>query len=87
MKRYFKREAESALGAGTAYLEFDGERATRQVENYGDKWFRSDREFHAEIGPGLCDQPLSEVGLSIADEITQDEFEQAWVRPIIRVCR
>lgn len=86
MKRYFKREAESSLGIGVAYLEFDEQWATRQVENYGEKWFRSDREFHAGLGPALCDQPLSELGLSVLDEISQDEFEQAWVRAIIKVC-
>lgn len=51
MMRNFKREAESALGVGVAYLEFDGERATRQVENYGDRWFCSDRDFHAGLTP------------------------------------
>ena len=35
MQRYFKHEAESDLGSGIAYLEFDGELPTRQVENYG----------------------------------------------------
>ena len=81
MKRYFKREAESALGVGVAYLAFDGEWATRQVENYGDRWFRSDRDFHAELGSALCDQPLAELGLTAENEVEQFEFEQAWLAP------
>ena len=87
MKSYFKREAESDLGIGTVYLEFDGEWAIRQVENYGEKWFRSDRQFHSEIGPALCDQPLSQLGLTFLDQISEDEFERAWVRAVIKVCR
>lgn len=80
MKRFFKRQAESDLGLGVVYLEFDGEWATRQVENYGGQWFRSDREFHPGLGPVLCDQPLSSLELSPSNEISQAEFEQAWVR-------
>lgn len=34
MKRYFKHEGESNLGLGMVYLEFDDNRASRQVENY-----------------------------------------------------
>jgi hypothetical protein len=86
MRRFFKRQAESDLGMGVVYLEFDGEWATRQVENYGGQWFRSDREFHAGLGPALCDQPLTGLELSLADEISQEEFERAWVRAAIKVC-
>lgn len=86
MKRYFKRQAESSLGIGVAYMEFDGDYATRQVENYGEKWFRSDQDFHPGIGPALCDQPLSELGLGLADQISQEEFEKVWVRASIKIC-
>jgi hypothetical protein len=41
MKQYFKHESESNLGLGIVYLEFDDNRASRQVEIYGDKWFIS----------------------------------------------
>ena len=78
VKRHFKREAESDLGTGIVYLEFDDAWAMRQVENYGDRWFRSERDFHPELGPALCDQPLSELGLGSEHEITEVEFEQAW---------
>lgn len=48
MKRYFKRHAESDLGTGIAYFEFDNEWAVRQVENYGERWFCSTEDHHAE---------------------------------------
>jgi len=51
MKRYFKKEAESALGRGIAYVEFDDERVSRQVEIYSDRWFCSTIAYHPEIGP------------------------------------
>jgi hypothetical protein len=86
MKRYFKHRAESSLGLGVAYIEFDGDRATRQVENYGEKWFCSDKDFHSGIGPALCDQPLSELGLNLTDEISPDEFERVWVRISAKIC-
>jgi hypothetical protein len=78
MKRYYRRQSESDLGEGVAYLEFDGELAQRQVEIYGDRWFDSRTEYHPEIGPGLVDQPLSEIGLADEDEIPAEEFERVW---------
>jgi len=78
MRRYFARDAESDLGHGVVYMEFDGETATRQVERYGERWFDSRTEYHPEIGPGLVDQPLSALGLGPADEITEEQFEEAW---------
>jgi hypothetical protein len=78
MKRYFKKEAESDLGIGIAYVEFDDEWPSRQVEIYGDRWFNSTIVYHPAIGPGLGDQPLSELDLTPADEITQHEFEVIW---------
>jgi len=78
MKRYFKREAESDLGIGIAYFEFDGEWATRQVEKYQERWFCSTQDYHPEIGPGLIDQPLSQLDFEPEHEISEGEFEQAW---------
>ena len=78
MKRYFKHWAESSLGSGIAYNEFDGELPTRQVEKYGDRWFSSIKRFHPEIGPGLIESTLSDSGLESQDEISQAEFEEAW---------
>jgi hypothetical protein len=78
VKRYFKHEAESGLGSGIAYFEFDGEIATRQVEKYSDRWFSSSKDYHPELGPGLTDRGFSEMGLGPEYEISQDEFEAAW---------
>jgi hypothetical protein len=78
VKRYFKHEAESDLGSGIAYLEFDGELPTRQVEKYGYRWFSSTKRYHPEIGPGLTDRSLSELDLEPQHEISQTEFEEAW---------
>lgn len=78
MKRYFKKEAESDLGRGMAYVEFDDGWPSRQVEIYGDRWFNSTIAYHPEIGPGLGDQPLSELELAPTDEITPQEFESVW---------
>jgi hypothetical protein len=79
MKLYFKHEAESELGLGVVYLEFNGNWASRQVEIYEDKWFLSNRDYHPETGGlSLCDQPLSEIGLGIEHEISQSEFEIVW---------
>ncbi|MFN6465092.1 MAG: hypothetical protein RMZ41_025175 [Nostoc sp. DedVER02] len=79
MKLYFKHQAESDLGMGIAYLEFDGDSASRQVEIYGDKWFLSNRVYHTQTGGiALCDQPLSETGLGREHEISQSEFELVW---------
>ena len=78
MKRYVKHEAESDLGSGIAYLEFDGEIPTRQVEKYGDRWFCSVKSYHPEIGPGLTDRSFSQLDLGPQHEISQAEFEEAW---------
>src|SRR5260370_40964395 len=81
-KRYFKHWAESGLGSGIAYIEFDGELPTRQVERYGDRWFSSIKRSHPELGPGLSDRAFSESGLEPQDEIAQAEFEEAWNEPL-----
>lgn len=78
MKRYFKIHWESTLGLGVIYHEFDDDMPTRQVERYGDRWFSSRKEHHVELGPGLVDQPLSELDFGPEHEIAVDEFEEAW---------
>lgn len=78
MKRYYKREAESALGLGTVYIEFNDEVATRQVAVYGNRWFNSSIPYHQEIGPSLCDQPFSVTGLGPEHEVSSKEFERIW---------
>ncbi len=77
-KRYFKHWAESDLGSGIAYIEFDGELPTRQVEKYGDRWFSSIKRYHPEIGPGLIEASFSKSGLEPQHEISQAEFEEVW---------
>ena len=52
--------------------------AVRQVEIYGDRWFDSRTSYHPEIGPGLVDQPLFELGMLDDEEISSEEFEQMW---------
>ena len=78
MKRYFKISWESEIGPGVVFHESDGEEPTRQVERYGDRWFSSREEHHPELGPGLVDQPLSELDLGSEHEISAEEFEEAW---------
>ena len=78
MKRYFKHNAESDLGSGIAYLEFDVGLPTRQVEKYNDRWFCSVKRYHPEIGPGLTDRSLLQIDIEPRDEISQEEFEEAW---------
>ena len=83
MKRYFKRvDADSPLGRGLFYVEYEGEVATRQVERYGDRWYSSRREYNPELGLGLTDRTLSENlasgVLGPECEISREEFEDAW---------
>jgi hypothetical protein len=82
MKRYYKHHAESEMGLGVAYLEFDGEWATRQVEIYGERWFCSTKKYHPAIGPGLSDQPFSVLVLGPEHEITGEEFEVIWEKAL-----
>lgn len=74
MKRYFKREAESDLGAGMAYLEITDNWPSRQVEVYGDAWRWAD-EAHNEW---LADQPFEVLELSHEHAIPVEEFERVW---------
>lgn len=83
MKLYYKHKAESNLGIGIVYFEFDNNYASRQVEVYGNKWFCSNNcsntGYHHELGGlALCDQPLSELCLSPKNEISSDDFEEIW---------
>ena len=83
MKKYFKKETEFQCDKGFIYLEFEEEIPMRQVDVYGNKYFCSLDEYHTELGPGLCDQPLSQLGLSLPEESSAEEFEEAWEKAII----
>jgi hypothetical protein len=80
MRTYFKFPAESDLGIGSQYIEFDDDSwPIRQVECYGNRWFNSARIYHQELGGmGLCDQQLTESGIEIAARIDAEEFESVW---------
>jgi hypothetical protein len=78
MKRYFKHEADIGFGSGMAYFEFDGKDPTRQVEVYGELWLSLLEDYYPGIGPGLGDQPLSELNLGTEHEISKEEFEEVW---------
>jgi hypothetical protein len=80
MNSYFKFHAESDLGIGVQYIEFDGDNwPIRQVDCYGDLWFNSSQRYHKEFGNmGLCDQQLTEAGIKLAERIGAEEFELAW---------
>ena len=57
LRRYFKRGAESDLGGGVVYFEFDGEWALRQVEAYGERWFCSDKDSTPRAAPACATNP------------------------------
>jgi hypothetical protein len=80
MNKYFKFPAESNLGLGTQYIEFDDDNwPIRQVECYGERWFNSSQRYHHELGGmGLCDQQLTDSDMEIATIIDLHEFELAW---------
>jgi hypothetical protein len=80
MKRHFKREAESELGLGTAYLEFTDDWPSRQVEVYGERWRWGD-EKHPEH---LADQPLEVLELLDEHGISAEQFEQVWLEAMKR---
>jgi hypothetical protein len=71
---------DSGLGGGRVFVEYEGSVATRQAECYDGKWYRaSDPEtYHPELGPGLTDQPSTELLASGGHEIGNKEFEDAW---------
>jgi hypothetical protein len=80
MNKYFKLEAESNLGIGVQYIEFnDVGWAVRQAECYGDKWFNSNKSYHEELtSSSMCDQRLTESGIELGDPIDAQEFETIW---------
>jgi hypothetical protein len=80
MSMYFRFPAESDLGIGVQYIEFNEEGwPIRQAECYGERWFNSNQRYHQELGGmGLCDQKLSAAGMKIGDPIDAQEFEVAW---------
>jgi hypothetical protein len=80
MNKYFKFPAESDLGIGVQYIEFDDDNwPIRQAECYGNRWFNSSHKFHADLGGmGLCDQQLTAAGIEIASMIDAQEFELCW---------
>jgi hypothetical protein len=80
MSKYLKFPAESDLGIGIQYIEFNEEGwPIRQAERYGERWFNSEQRYHPELGGmGLCDQKLSESGMKIGNPIGAQEFEAIW---------
>jgi hypothetical protein len=80
MKKYFKFPAESNLGIGIQYIEFDdNDWPIRQIECYGDRLFNSTQKYHDELGVmGLCEQNLTEFGIRIGTSIESTEFESLW---------
>jgi hypothetical protein len=80
MSKYFKFPAESNLGIGVQYIEFnDNGWAVRQAECYGDKWFNSNKSYHEELtSSSLCDQKLTESGMKLGDPVDAQEFETIW---------
>lgn len=80
MKRYYKGYAESDDGAGETYIEADNDIVTRQVEIYGEKVYWSDQQTDSDPLHRICDQPVSTLDLTLANEITPEEFEAVWHR-------
>lgn len=74
MRRYFKREAESDLGAGLVYLEITDGWPSRQVEVYGEVWRWADDAHNR----WLADQPFEVLELGEEHEIPSEEFERVW---------
>jgi hypothetical protein len=80
MNKYFKFPAESNLGIGVQYIEFnDSGWAVRQAECYEGKWFNSSKSYHEELtSSSLCDQKLTESGIKLGDPVDAQEFEDIW---------
>ena len=62
------------------YIEFTGDWASRQVEEYPDEneWFFCDAESSFKDKLRMCDQPLSRIKLKEKDIVDRPEFERAW---------
>jgi hypothetical protein len=80
MNRYFKFPAESDLGEGYQYIEFNSKGwPVRQAECYGGRWFNSRKKYHQELDSvGLWDQRLTESGMKLGEVIDIKEFETVW---------
>lgn len=78
--RFFKHWAESVLGEGVAFMEARGEWIVRQVEIYGPCIVWCNEQGQSDDRFMLADQPLSDLGLTVEDEIYADEFEAVWRR-------
>lgn len=80
MSKYLKFSAESDLGMGYQYIEFNNEGwPVRQAECYGGRWFNSNKKYHQELDSvGLWDQKLTEHGMKLGDTIDAQEFNAVW---------
>jgi hypothetical protein len=80
MSQYLKFSAESDLGMGYQYIEFNNEGwPVRQAECYGGRWFNSNKKYHQELDSvGLWDQKLTEYGMKLGDAIDAQEFDAVW---------
>jgi hypothetical protein len=80
MSKYFKFSAESDLGEGYQYIEFNDQGwPVRQAECYGGRWFNSNKKYHQELGSiGLWDQRLTESGMNLGEVVEDHEFEAVW---------
>jgi len=81
MKRYFKHWAECDDFEGTAYLEFEGDWATRQVVVCGCPAWHLGDEHHLE---NLPDLPFAELELGAEHAISAEEFERIWEEALSR---
>jgi hypothetical protein len=80
MSKYFKFPAESDLGEGYQYIEFNDQGwPVRQAECYDGRWFNSNKKYHQELGSiGLWDQRLTESGMNLGEVVEAHEFESVW---------
>ena len=80
MSKYFKFPAESDLGEGYQYIEFnDRGWPVRQAEYYDGKWFNSNKKYHQELDSvGLWDRRLTDSGIKLGEVVDAHEFEAAW---------
>ena len=80
MSKYFKFPAESDLGEGYQYIEFnDRGWPIRQAECYGSRWFNSNTKYHQELDSvGLWDRRLTDSGIKLGEVVDAHEFEAAW---------
>ena len=80
MRKYFRFPAESNLGIGIQYIEFDDNGwPIRQIKCDGDRLFNSNQKYHDELGVmGLCEQKLTEFGIKIGSSIEAKEFDSLW---------